>query len=147
MQKRGFSIIELLIVMSIIGVMAAFAFPKMQDAIIHEATRGARREVATQLMRARAAAAQRGCRATVHMDAATTRVWVTACKVTGTGLDTLGPFSRLDVKYNVTMTSTADSLPFAANSMGMGTGTISMAFTRSGYTSSLRITAIGRAVW
>ena len=147
MKRNGFSLVELLIVISIIGVMAAFAFPKMQQQIIHEGVRGARREVATQLMRARAAAAQRACRATVHMDASTARVWVTACKMAGTGLDTVGPISQLASRYTVTMTSDADSLPFAANSLGLGTGTIGMTFTRSGYTLGLRITAIGRAVW
>jgi hypothetical protein len=131
-----------------IGTITAFALPKVRAAQAHESTRNARREVQASIARAKGTAVQRGCRATMHMRATgPARVWVTACKVTGSGLDTIGGVIQLDSRYGVTVTTDADSLPFGPNSLGLGTATISMGFTKSGYTSSMRITPVGRPIW
>lgn len=146
-RRSGFTLIEMLIVMTLIGVISAVALPRMNGAMMREATRSARREVATQVTRARNAAAQRGCRATLHMDAAADKVWVTACKASGNGVDTIGPVSDLATRYKVDMAVAEDSLPFAANSLGLGTGTIGFTFTRNSYSVAMRVTPVGRAAW
>jgi prepilin-type N-terminal cleavage/methylation domain-containing protein len=145
--RRGVSIIEMLIVMIMIGAITAFALPKVRAAQNHESTRSARREVQASLARAKGAAVQRGCRATMHIRSSPEKVWVTACKVTGTGLDTIGGVIFLHARYGVTVSTDADSIPFGPNSLGLGTATIGMGFTKAGYTSSMRITPIGRPIW
>lgn len=148
MRKLGFTLIELLVVIVIMGIMAAFAYPKMHNAVNNEAVRSARRETTTQLARAKGAAVQRGCRSSLQMRAATGRVWVETCKVTGgTARDTVGTVSQLAGKYGVTVTTTADSLPFGANSLGLAPAAITMTFAKAGYTLSLAISTIGRASW
>ena len=146
-RKRGFTVIEMLIVVTLIGVVSAFGLPRMNELMKRESTRSARREVVTLVSRARNSAAQRGCRATLHIDAATERVWVTVCSTTTTGLDTLGPILNTQTKYKVLMAADADSLPFAANSLGLATSTISFSFTRDSYSTSMRVTRVGRATW
>ena len=79
---RGFSIIELLIAMSLMTAMLALAYPRFDTARMRAATISARREVANQVSRARTTAVQRGCRATLHLNGTTERVWVTACRAT-----------------------------------------------------------------
>lgn len=150
MRRSGFTLIEMLIVITLIGVVGAMAFPKWHTAYDHENVRAARREALTQLNRAKGTAVQRGCRATIQMRATGTKVWVEACRMTalaGSTTDTVGFISLLSTKYGVTMTTSADSLPFAPTSLGLGTATITMTFTKNGYTSTLTVTSIGRATW
>lgn len=147
MRTRGFTLIEMLIVMTLIGVVSAFSVPRVANTLRREAARSARREIATQVMRARNAAAQRGCRATLHINSSSDRVWVTVCKTTGTGVDTIGTITDVATRYKVNMIATADSLPFAANSLGLGTATIAVAFARGTYWVTMAITPVGRATW
>jgi type II secretory pathway pseudopilin PulG len=149
-SRRGVSLIETLIVLIMIGAITALALPKVRAAQTHESTRNARREVQSAMARAKGAAVQRGCRATMHMRAATPKVWVTACRVTplsGSPLDTIGGVVYLDARYGITMTTDADSIPFGPNSIGLAPATINMGFTKAGYTSSLQITPVGRPIW
>jgi len=143
----GFTLVEVLLVMAIIGIASAFAIPNMRNAMNREATKAARREVTTQVMRARSAAVQRGCRATIHLRATGNLAWVTSCKMTGSGIDTIGSISRLGSRHGIKMTTTADSLPFASNGIGLGAATIALTFTKGGAASSLSLTRVGRAVW
>lgn len=145
--RPGVSMIETLIVLIMIGTMTAFALPKVRVAQTHEATRNARREVQAAIARAKGVAVNRSCRATLHIRQDTRKIWVTACKITGTGLDTLGGVVYLGSRYGITMTSDGDSIPFGPNSLGKNTATINLGFTKSGYTSALQITPIGRPVW
>jgi hypothetical protein len=119
----------------------------MANTMRREAARSARREIATQVMRARNAAAQRGCRATLHISSSSDRVWVTACKTSGTGVDTIGTITDVAARYKVNMVATADSLPFAANSLGLGTSTILFAFARGTNWITMSVTPVGRATW
>jgi prepilin-type N-terminal cleavage/methylation domain-containing protein len=146
-SRRGFSIVELLIAMTLMSAMLALAYPRFDSARMRESTISARREVANQVARARTAAAQRGCRATLHLNSTTERVWVTACRATGTGIDTIGQVSNLSVRYTVNLTSTADSLGFAPTSLALGTTAITLTFARGTQSSTMTISSIGRATW
>jgi type IV fimbrial biogenesis protein FimT len=147
MRRSGFTVIELLMVIVIVGVIAGIAFPKLNSAVRNENVRSARRETLTQLSRARAMAVQRGCRAALQMRAATGKVWVEVCKTSGTGRDTVGMISNLPGKYSTTLTTTADSLPFNPNGLGLGLGPITMTFTRGSYTINLDISSVGKPSW
>ena len=144
----GFTVLELLVVIIIIGIATTVAFPKMNSMVKNEGVRSARRETITQLARARSIAVQRGCRSSIQMRAATSKVWVESCKASGAaGRDTIGSISLFS-NYNTTFTTTADSLPFGPNSLGMGTATITMTFLRAGAnTLSLNISSLGKPTW
>lgn len=145
--RRGFSIIELLIAMSLMTAMLALAYPRFDSARMREATISARREVANQVSRARTAATQRGCRATLHLNGTTERVWVTACRASGTGIDTIGQVSNIGARYTVNLTSTAATLDFAPTSLALGTAAITVTLARGTQTSTMTISSIGRATW
>jgi prepilin-type N-terminal cleavage/methylation domain-containing protein len=145
--RRGFSMIEILIVMVVIAGMLTFAYPRFSQATELEAIIGARREVVAQVSRARSTAAQRGCRTQLHFRADTDRVWVTACRTTGTGMDTVGTISDLRARYNVDFGVTADSIGFGPTSIGLATAPINMTFTRGVSTRTMVLSSVGRPSW
>ena len=147
-NRQGFTLTELVVVVMIIGVTTAFALPRMVNVARHESVRGARREVTTQLARAKSLAAQRSCRTALQMRAGPpAKVWVEACKVTGAGRDTVGFITNMATKYSVTMTTSADSIPFAPTTLGVAPAAIAMTFARSGYTLNLAISSTGKPTW
>ena len=80
MTRSGFTTIEMVIVMILVGIIAMIGFPKIRTALDKTNVRSARVSISSFAAEARAAAAQRGCRAVVHFIAgATSRAWVTAC--------------------------------------------------------------------
>lgn len=145
--SRGFTLIEVMLVIVIISAMVVVAVPRIAETVTREAVRGSRMTMTTQLARARGAAANRGCRGTVHIDRAQAMVWVTACQIAGTGIDTVGAFEQLGQKYGITMSSTADSIIFTPNGLAVGNVWVMMSFTRGAYTDSLTVSPVGRAVW
>jgi prepilin-type N-terminal cleavage/methylation domain-containing protein len=146
-SRAGFTLIELLIVMTLIGALASFALPKYQEIQRRERVFAARREVANQVARARTVAVQRGCRTVLHLDAGGDRVYVTGCRTTGTGTETVGAVTLLQASYQVDLTSTSDSLAFAPTGVGLGTAPIVLGFSRSGVSERLDISSLGKATW
>src|SRR5438093_374573 len=116
MRTRGFTFIEVLIVMVLIGIIAALGIPRIRDAIQKNNVRGARAALGTLVAKARGAAVQRGCRSAIHFTSGTAgTVWITACKVSNSALtDTLGGVEQLAVRYNLTLTAGAESMRPAA---------------------------------
>ena len=62
-RRMGFSLIELLIVMTIMGIMGMYAYPKMRGTTASWSTRSARQQVTSMIIVARAAAVQNGSEA------------------------------------------------------------------------------------
>lgn len=147
MPRRGFTLIEMLIVIVVIGTVVGFSVPRLRAAMVSESVWSARREVTTHLARARAAAVQRGCRATLELEPSTQRVWVTACPVSGTDLDTLGSIANLTSRYGVAFASSSDQVVFGPHGLAMGTAWTRMSFTKGGYSDTLAISPLGRADW
>src|SRR2546428_9313828 len=77
MRRSGFTTIEMIIVVAIIGIITLIGFPKIRQTLDKTNLRSARAAVGTLAGTARAAAIQRGCRSALHFAAATNAVWVT----------------------------------------------------------------------
>jgi len=146
-SRSGFTLIEMLVVIVIISALLTLAMPKVKTYVLHETVRSARREVTTHLARGRATAVFRGCRAVLHLDEATSRVWITACSIEGTGTDTVGSVDNFQNHFGVAFTSDGDSVLFTPQGIAMASSSIAMTFTKNGWTENLAITPVGRPVW
>src|SRR5437867_8854221 len=79
MGRKGFSTIELITVIILIGVIASIGLPRLRDGLEKQNVRSAKALIATLAATARGTAVQRGCSATLNMTVDS--VWVTACGV------------------------------------------------------------------
>ncbi len=71
MARRGFTFIEMMTVVVLIGIIAAFGIPRLRGSLERQNVRNSKAAIATLVATARSVAVQRGCAATLNMNAAT----------------------------------------------------------------------------
>lgn len=144
-RNTGFTVVELLWVIVLLGVMAAMGIPRIRGALQKQNVRSARVAGVAHIVKARAAAVQRGCRATVHVRS-TGLIWVTACKTAGTGIDTLGSVDDLRARYGVTVSASRDSIQFDPRGLSLGNQSGTVFVSNAVAADSIVINAVGRVV-
>ena len=110
MKRSGFTILEMVIVVVLIGIIAAIGFPKIRRSLDKANVRSARAAVGTLASMARSAAIQRGCPGVIHFLATNATVWVTtncAAKV-----DTVSGVQQLTTRFKVTLVASRDSVRY-----------------------------------
>ncbi|KPJ92547.1 MAG: hypothetical protein AMS18_07215 [Gemmatimonas sp. SG8_17] len=148
LSRSGFTVTELIIAIVIVGLVSAFAIPKVKSGMAAERLRSARRSVTTHLATTRGTASGRGCRSVMHIrGGANARLWVTSCTVGGGGVDTIGSVENLSDRYGVTLTTTGDSVIFNSNGLGRSPGWITLNFSKSGRSDTLGISPVGLPAW
>src|SRR5206468_7066954 len=111
MGRKGFSTIELIVVIILIGVIASIGFPRLRDGLEKQNVRSAKALIATLAATARGAAIQRGCSATLNITVDS--VWVTACGVNPpAALVSVGAKKLVGDEFNVTLNSTGGSVVY-----------------------------------
>ena len=146
MKNAGFTMLELMVVVILIAVLTTLALPKLTTAAQKANIRSTRLELSTLTARARAAAIQRGCVDSLHINS--TQAWVTACKVSGTGRDTVGPVDNIGKRFGVTLSSATTNYGFDPRGIlvGFAGGTIVITGTggNSGFSDSVVINNVGK---
>ena len=148
-RGAGFTLIEMLIVLTVMGTLVAILMPSMVTAFRQRATRGAVDRLAMTHSLARATAVRFGRVAELHIDAANRRFWVEV-DTSGTGIrDTVGLMN--DLAGQVTMSSNRSLLCF--DSRGLTTtrgvcesGDVLVQFSLSGRTDTLQTTVLGKVL-
>jgi len=145
MKTAGFTMLELMVVVILIAVLTTLALPKLTTAAQKANIRSTRTELSSMVMRARAAAIQRGCVDSLHLSSSA--AWVTACKVSGTGRDTVGPVDRIGKWFGVSLGGKTD---FGFDPRGLlvgfsgGTITITGSGGNTGFSDSVVINNVGK---
>ena len=122
MRRSGFTTIEMIMVVVIIGVIATIGFPRIRDAVEKQNLRSMRGAIVSLIVTARGAAVARGCTGTVHfVSGPNSRTWVTACSTQpgalATARDTLaGPYFTED-RWNHRFQSGKDEINYTARGL------------------------------
>ena len=99
MNRRGFSLIELMVVIVMIGIMTLIGYPRILSQLERSDVRSAAGRVAAVYAQGRANAVQTG--RTTAFNVLENRVWLTV-DIGGTP-DTIGTVQHMDSLYNVTL--------------------------------------------
>jgi prepilin-type N-terminal cleavage/methylation domain-containing protein len=141
MDRRGFSLIELLIVIVIIGAVASFAFPMIRKGMEARRVSGARIAITTLNAKARALAVQRSRVVRLILNGNTISLESTH-PVTG-AVQTVDRRNLYDV-YGVSVTSTRDTLIYDPRGLGRQGSITTITVTRpGGYADTVAITPLG----
>ncbi|MGD2136116.1 MAG: prepilin-type N-terminal cleavage/methylation domain-containing protein, partial [Gemmatimonadales bacterium] len=120
MRNRGFTIIEVLIVIGLIGLMAAIAMPRIGDALINQNVDSGRAAVVSMHAKARAVAIQRGMTSALVFNGNT--VLVISRNPVTRAVDTVGAPNDLYDRYGVSVVTSRDTLQFDPNGIGADGG-------------------------
>jgi prepilin-type N-terminal cleavage/methylation domain-containing protein len=147
-RTNGFTLIETMLVVTILGTVALIGFPRMRDGMIRSNVRGARTTLINLLSKARTAATQTN-RVTLFKVQGNNAFVLARPRLVAAGIstvDTLGAVERLGEIYGVTVTAAIDSVRFDPRGMGTGFGVAGTTFSvsRNGKTETITVDGLGR---
>jgi len=143
MSRKGFSIIEMVVVIILIGLIASIGFPRLRDSLEKQNVRSAKALIATLAATARGAAIQRGCSATLNMTVDS--IWVTACGVNPPAASVqVGTKKLVGDEFNVTLNSTAATVVYDPRGITTQFQTTTIRVIGPNYRDSVMINEVGR---
>jgi prepilin-type N-terminal cleavage/methylation domain-containing protein len=144
MARRGFTLIEIMIAIGLIGLMSAMAYPRIRDALTKQAARSGRAAVIAMQAKARATAIQRG-RAAQLVISGNSVLIVSKKPVTG-AVDTVGSVENLNSRFGVTLVTTRDTLKFDPRGLGIDAGDSEIRVSKGAYTYAVTFSQYGRII-
>jgi prepilin-type N-terminal cleavage/methylation domain-containing protein len=138
MQRRGFTLVETLLVIVIMGLVVGLAIPRMSSGTARRNLRGSRNTIASLYTQARVTAMQRGSSAALQFDG--NQVFVTVGA--GATFDTIGAVRNLGTDFGVTVDP--DRASIVIDAKGFLSDAATVRATRDGYADSVYISRYGR---
>jgi prepilin-type N-terminal cleavage/methylation domain-containing protein len=122
-NRRGFTLVEIMIVVALMGAMMAIALPRGRAVFIRTNVRAARTTVFNAVQQAKVIAASQGRAAQVNFEAGG-RMFISAsprrapCPGGGCTRDTIGLVRELGTQYGVAVTPTQNTYAFDSRGLG-----------------------------
>jgi prepilin-type N-terminal cleavage/methylation domain-containing protein len=153
-KTRGFTLIELIVTMIIIGLVIGFSAPRIKDGMEKINVREAKVSMANYVARTRGSAVARGCATTLNITSGVAgKVWITSCKSGDVGrslaVDTVGTVDLLAARYGVNLSSTTPAITFDRRGIATNFAFQTIKVTGINYTSvmdSIRVNPNGKVV-
>jgi prepilin-type N-terminal cleavage/methylation domain-containing protein len=146
-RTNGFTLIETMLVVTILGAVMLIGFPRMRDGMIRTNVRGARTTLINLLSKARTAATQTN-RVTLLKIQGNNAFVLARPRLVAAGVsdaDTLGAVQPLGDLYGVTVTAAIDSVRFDPRGLGTGFGTgTTFLVSLTGKTETITVDGLGR---
>ena len=143
-SNRGFTVVELLIVIVLMGFLSAISYPRFSAVRASAALRAARVQFGASLATARAAAVRFGRPAQLKRTGNTVQV---RADTSGTGVFvSLGEPVALDSQFSVTLSATVDSVVFGSRGLATNLTASGAQFQlmRGGIRDSVCLTRLGQ---
>ncbi len=146
-EERGFSLIELLVVVTLIGIVVLMGFPKLQQSLATGGVRSAKSALLALFSRTKTVAAESSRTAKLNFNGNT--VYITASpKLSGaSGIDTVGTMMSLAGNYGVSLTVSPLATSIDVDPRGLaGSSTTYLILSRNGFSDTLTIAPCRRIV-
>jgi prepilin-type N-terminal cleavage/methylation domain-containing protein len=148
-RRNGFTLVETLIAVVIVGLMTLMAYPRVSNAMVKSNLRAGRTRIANMLSTARAAATQGGrTMAYVKFNGNNAVVTAEPRRNLPTGVnteDTLGVVVNLSTVYGATLSAGAAQIAFDPRGIASGVSNgVQLKLTHGSYGDSLYIDMLGR---
>ena len=147
LSRRGFTLIEAVIVFVMIGIITAYAYPRLAGGSDRNNVRGARGHIISLYGKARAAAIETNRTTTLNFTA--NRAWIEAFPRLAAGAgtwDTVGNVDNLTNRYGVTVTW-APAAQLAIDPRGLGSSNMTTVWvTRNAFVDSMVVSGFGRVI-
>jgi len=141
MNRRGFSLIELLIVIVLIGAISSFAIPLVRRGMEARRVAGARISITTMNAKARALAVQQS--RVVRFIVSGNEIRLVSLHPV-TGAVTVVEQRNLNTVYGVTVGTTRDTLVYDPRGLGLQNSSTTIAVSRpGGFADTVVITSLG----
>jgi type IV fimbrial biogenesis protein FimT len=151
-QRRGFTLMEAIIVMTVMAIVAAIAGPKLSAALHRRTSSSAADQFVVTHSLARATALRYGRVAQLHIDAGTRRFWVDVdTSANGLGQRATIAYVRDVSGSGLSMTSTRTVVCFDARGMASTSGSceagdMQVIFSDGATADTVRTTILGRVL-
>ena len=146
-RRDGFTLVETLIVIVLLGLIVLIGFPKLSSAMVQSDLRSARTTMINMVATARAASVQSNRITWIKIEGSSVYVGATPRLVplALSTADTVGSVQDLADLYGVAVVAGVDSIQFDPRGFGMGFGTdASFVLSRGDHSSTITIDGLGR---
>lgn len=144
MERRGFTLMEMLMVIVLIGAMTAFALPRLNSAMTQQNVSSARVAFVGMYAKARYTAIQRGSAATLIL--ANNVVSIQSTNPVTNVTQMVGNSVNLGTRYGVTVQPASSTWQFDPRGLGTGASQTSVSITKGTYATQIVISAAGRVI-
>ena len=151
-RRRGFTLLEVIIVLFVLAIVAAMGAPRLSAALRRRTTQTAAEQFVTAHSLARGTAVRYGRVAQLHIDAAATRFWVDVdTSATGVGQRATIWYMRTLAQPNLVMSSNRTLLCFDARGLPLvlgscESGDATVIFTAINRANTVRTTLLGKVL-
>jgi len=144
LTPRGFTLIEMLIVVTLIGLLLAIGLPFFRTRTNNASVRGAMDAMSGMHAVAKAVAISRGRTARLVLNSGASSVLVVVNKTSGTGVDTVGKVENFNSRFGITFTTSRDTMTFTPRGIGSDLSGTIIILSKGGFSDTLLATAAGR---
>jgi prepilin-type N-terminal cleavage/methylation domain-containing protein len=149
-RRDGFTLVETLIVIVLLGLIVLIGFPKLSSAMVQSDLRSARTTIVNMVATARAVSVQSNRLTWIKFEGSTAHV-LARPRLIGAGgapnfpADTVGSVQDLADQYGVAVVPGVDSIQFDPRGFGAWIGgDVSIVVSRGGHSSTITIDGLGR---
>lgn len=139
-MRKGYSLLEQLIVLAVMAILFTIAAPRTLAALDRSAVRNARMQLVTTLGAARGSAQSRSEKVAVAMDSTAGLLRILA------GADTL-LVRPLRHELGVEIASSRDTVTYGASGRGYGAANSTIVLSRGAAAETVYVARLGRARW